>query len=309
MALLSVPQGLGQIISLIQQGGVPLMSPLVDFVAPATSISYAPADPAAWNPWNPVPVPSTVQQALDTLISLMNVKISDVLGTVLGPGAGTINFNSHLRWCLMVGTAPGGGGGGALTNGGSGIVAAGGGASAGGTFWALAPAGLLGASQSYAVGSAGAGGAAGANGNPGSGPTSIGALYSAAAGLAGNGHNSTTAVSNTAAVSGGAATVGAFGLFGLNGGGGEAGTAEGNTTAVACWGTSGRGGMSFWGPGGVARRQNQQSLTTDFDQAGSNAPAANAGAAGGGALCFTSNTGAAGGNGADGRIMYWEFVS
>jgi len=308
MALLSVPQGLGQIISLLQGSGVQLMSPLVDFVAPATAISYAPTTPTDWNPRNPTPVPTTVQEALDILIGLTNSKFSAVLGSTLGAGAGNITWAAESKWIVGYGTGPGGGGGGALTNGGSGIVAAAGGGSGGATFFFIAPRAMFPVGTTpYVVGTAGAGGAAGANGNNGSAATTIGSgpFYSAGPGQGGTGINSTSAVSNTGTASGANAT---GGLLNLPGGGGEGGSAEGNTPATACWGTSGRGGATFWGPGGVSRRQNQQSLTTDFDQAGNNAPAGVPGSGGGGALCFTSTTGAAGGNGNDGRIVYWEFV-
>ena len=189
--------------------------------------------------------------------------------------------------------AIGGGGGGGGISATSAQVAAAGGGGAGGYCrkWYSSAA----STYTYTVGSGGAGGTAGNNfGSNGTSTTFD--IMTASLGSGGAGEASTATLTGVGGNGGapGAATGGDINFSGTGGG-------YGLTSGTAV--VSGNGGASTAASGGPAVYNG--ALTTST--AGANA-AANTGSGGSGAVSFTGTVSRAGGNGADGIIIVWEYA-
>jgi hypothetical protein len=182
----------------------------------------------------------------------------------------------------------GGGGGGGGAAGAASSLGAGAGGGAGG-YARLYVAGAS-STYTYTVGGGGAGGTAGNNAGTAGGTTTFSASSLQATGGAG-GTGSPANTSNQAVV-GVAGGVGSNGNFNCNGAPGQPGVTFGS---VVNNGVPGHGGSSLYGAGG-------------FPPIAANSPgnaAAVYGGGGSGAYAFTSSQ--AGGNGAGGLIVAWEF--
>jgi hypothetical protein len=194
--------------------------------------------------------------------------------------SGTWTKPTGLHHVVVSVTGGGGGGGGVVSN-----RKGGGGGGAGATAILRIEAASLGATEAVTVGAGGAG-VAGGNGLAG-GTSSFGAFVSAAGG------GGTSAGAETTDRPGDGAALPSTGDLRLGGGGGTAG---GDLVAVTT-AAAGTGGASFWGQGGRG------------SAASGNGDAAVAPGAGGGGA--RNNTGGsqnyAGGNGADGLVVVWEY--
>jgi hypothetical protein len=210
-----------------------------------------------------------------------------VLGSVqVFASSGSYTAPAGLRRALIEVVAGGGGGGGAATNAG----AVGGGGGAGGYAQSLIDAGDITSPETVTVGT---GGAAGVNtgGNGGAGGTSsFGAHVSCTGGSGGTGSTSTSAASSGGA--GGTPTISTgTGIFAASG---QAGYATGTVASAGIAQPSGAGGHSRIGLGGAPVVTGNGNQGTGY------------GAGGAGARRDASNN-FAGGAGAAGRIVVWEY--
>lgn len=206
--------------------------------------------------------------------------------TELAVGSGTYTVPAGVTAILV--ECIGSGAGGAGVAGGS-NAALGGGGSGGGYArkWIPSPD----SSYSYTVGAGGAGGAAGTNDGSNGNTTSFGnpSVCTAGGGTGGISMTAGTAVFVNASPNGGIGTVGDFllrgtsGLYGLR----LSGSA----------GTSGAGGAAARGGAGGSGRSS----------GGAGSAATSHGGGGAGGAVISGSASVAGGNGADGRIIIWEF--
>lgn len=188
---------------------------------------------------------------------------------------------------ILVEVIGGGGGGGGVAAGGTGGAASGGGGSGG---YARLYISSAAASYTYTVGGGGAGGAAGANNGTAGGTTSFGASLQATGGSGGSGG---TGSANALCLSGGAGGAGTNGDVNADGMPGAPGIVVGGASGI---GVSGNGGTGVYGGGGLGR----------VIVGVGNASSANSG--GGGSGSYTgAATNRAGGDGAAGKIIVWEF--
>ena len=201
---------------------------------------------------------------------------------------GTYTPTSGMDYCIME-VVGGGGGGGGCSAGAANSLGGGGGGGAGGYSREVVTAATVGASQSVTVGTGGTGGSFG-TGNTG-GTSSVGSILSATGGSGGAGLTGSTAFRS---VNGGTGGAGASGGFNCNGQQGGWSCTSGSAQA----GSSGKGGDSFFGGGGVAR--NSSTAVT-----GSTGTAYGGGGSGG---IGTNASNASGGGGADGIVVITEFI-
>jgi len=189
----------------------------------------------------------------------------------------------------------GGGGGGGVDGQGSGKSAAGAGGGAGGMATKLITSGL-GATETVTVGLGGAGGTAGANAGSTGGTSSFGSHCSATGGTGGVGQSGVTP-SNASMRPGGLGGVGTGGDINTKGQSGEYSIVGGTGTSE---GISGGGGSTMFGSG---------ALGLQGDQAGNSADdATQAGGGGSGACSTNTSTNYAGGDGANGIVVVYEYL-
>lgn len=225
-----------------------------------------------------------------------NILAQTALGALIGlqifSASGTYTPTPGISYAIV--ECQGGGGGG----GGSSIPAAGqwsvaGGGSSGAYGVGKYTAAQIGASQTVTVGTGGNGGAAGTNGGANGLGSSFGALLSAPGGIGGAGASGQ--VSPWANSGGYAMTTSSGGNIKNSWGiAGEPGVIIGPSYAISGAG----GGSPMCGGAGGGLRVVQQ--------AGSNGNAPGAG--GGGAYSYNNTAAFAGGNGATGRIIVWEYA-
>ena len=183
----------------------------------------------------------------------------------------------------------GGGGAGAPT---AAVSAAAGGGGGGAAYASKYFNNIDGSSLTYAIGGGGAGGAAGANVGGDGGNTTFAALGITVTARGGRGAQTMAAASVTPDVTG--IFQGYLSTNGdVNGAGGPTtpGIVLSATRAV-----SGNGGSTLWGGGGVGRAS-----------ALAGGAGIGLGSGGGGGTVINGSAAVAGGNGADGAILVWEF--
>jgi hypothetical protein len=186
----------------------------------------------------------------------------------------------------------GGGAGGGGCNSGSGLSAAAPGGGGGGYSKKFISAASLGATETVTVGAGGAGGAAGTNNGAAGGTSSFGSHLSATGGaVAAGGSASATVPAATSNVSTGGA--GSNGDINANGSAGGMGLRLSTTSAKG-----GRGGDTLYGAGG------RPTLANSALQGGSGY-----GGGGAGAATADTTTDLAGGDGADGVVIVYEYTS
>lgn len=213
--------------------------------------------------------------------------------TATGAGTYTPTVGTNSIVIELVGA---GGGGSAIATPGSGNASHGQGGGAGAWLRKRLTADFSGAS--YSVGAKGTGGAAGANNGTAGGNTTFTntagspTTYTAAGGSLG-GRNTAVAPAQLAGVSGGAATNGDVGVSGA-----PSSTAYATSTAFS---VGSKGGDSRYGVGGAAGIVLANSAST------AGVAATGYGAGGSGAQGTGVASAAAGGNGADGLIIIWEY--
>lgn len=216
---------------------------------------------------------------------------------ITATGSGTYTPTSGTTAVVIELLGGGGGGGGGASPGGSTVSLPSPGQGGG---WCRVRLTANFSGASYSVGAKGTGGTAGNNaGNPGSNTTFTDTAgspttYTAAGGAGGAGAASTGTppLFRQPAISGGAVTNGDDKQDGWPGT-----MSYGNSSSNAL---GGYGGHSRYGKGG-----NQNGIGTNGSQAGG---AATGKGAGGGAACILGSGGnAAGGDGADGLIIFWEY--
>ncbi len=197
--------------------------------------------------------------------------------------SGTYTKPSWLKFAIVELVGGGGGGGGASAQRGSG------GGGGGGYAREKLAAASIGATESYTIGAAGTAGAAGNNPGGTGGTTSFGtvAFLSATGGEGGPGGGDLS-------VRGGAPGVGSGGDIDISGQGGGFGTGDGPGLPNSLRG-GGHGGSSILGGGARAAGQSESG------QAGGNYGGGGSGASGNGSV------NRAGGAGAQGVIVVWEF--
>jgi len=217
--------------------------------------------------------------------SLINVQY-------LTASSGTYTKTAGTNKILVMAVGGGGGGGGVSSFSGSNTlaIAAGGGAGAFcQKFYSTAPS-----TASYSVGTAGAGGAAGLNNGSSGGDTTFNGDFTAGGGSGGAAGAQQTVTTSTnvinAQTSGGVAS-GSYDI-GTSGGASAYAFAMDGLAAI-----SGTGGRSFFGPGGGGRETNAAGID-----------AGGYGGGGGGAKTVNSSGGPfAGGDGAAGIIIVYEY--
>ncbi len=218
-------------------------------------------------------------------------RLLNIIGFGLAGGAGTTVYNptpgTRFVYVEVVG---GGGGGGGCAATAAGQIAAAGGGGAGGRSASRITAGFAGVSVTVGIG--GAGGAAGANTGGSGGFSSFGAFITATGGAGGVGGAASVP---PGAVAGGVAGSGSGGTLG-NFSGEFGGNSQILSTANA---VSGKGGSSFYG-GGAAPRGSASP--------GVGVPGVSSGSGGGGALTLVSSAAQAGGAGAVGAVIVWEYA-
>ena len=228
---------------------------------------------------------------------------------ILTDGAGTLNwgavgdsltgiqtFTSSGTYTPTAGTTKvlvyvigGGGAGGGVDGQGSGTAGGAGGGGGGGC--AIAFVTSLGATETVTVGAGGTG-VSGSNTGGGGGASSFGSHAATNGGGGGQGKNASTP-SNGSYTTGGAGASGTIGDIQFVGTCGGNGAASGTATSEA---VSGVGGSSFFGGGERGR---------SGDQAGLNGR--NYGGGGSGAVVTNLTTNYAGGDGADGIVVIYEY--
>ena len=249
----------------------------VDFVGAAAALLSNEGAAVAGVPFN------AITQGLMTWGAdgmLLNIQVFTATAGYT-PTSGTAQIVVHA-------IGAGGGGGGCSTTTANNSAGAGGGAGAAGL--ARITSGFSG--QTVTIGAGGTGGAAGNNAGTAGGDSSFGTLLIAGGGSGGAGDTAGGIPRASAGAAGGSAS-GSSSLFGARGQRGAGGHAE-NTSAS--WG--GAGGTSQYGD-----------AIPQLITAGAN-PGQNAngfGAGGGGAAAAGTNTGQAGGNGAPGLVIIYEY--
>lgn len=207
--------------------------------------------------------------------------------------SGTYTPTSGMLYCIVEVIGSGGGGAGCASTGAS-TVAAGGGGGAGGYSRKVISAATIGASQTVTIGAGGTGGTGNAAGNNGN-TSSLGALITAGGG-AGGGNAGAAGVTT---VSGGVGGTGGSGDVNITGGAG--GVAFGAFVVASPAISSGKGGDSAFGGGGISIAGTS---TSNDGVAGNNYGSGGSGAAN------TNSQGSArnGGAGKDGVVIITEFV-
>lgn len=225
-----------------------------------------------------------------TVGSLINVEIIAATGTFT-PTAGTSKY-------LVYATGAGAGGGGADGTDTSGIQAAGGGG-AGGTTWIFYNSTEMGANGAVTIGAGGAGGSTSGSDGLGGGtttfnPVGTGVTITGNGGFSGQGAVSSINLTVPGGDGGSGTGVGAVIQRGNDGRHaaelGDNGAGSGNHF-------SGAGGASHWGAGGIGR------ITFTVGGTGTSH-----GSGGGGGLNINSTSGRAGGAGADGIAIVYEYA-
>ena len=199
----------------------------------------------------------------------------------------THNYNSAATSALIV-MVGGGGGGGGVSGAAAQSASAGAGGAGGYTTKYLSLGGIT--SATYTVGAKGTGGTAGANnGNNGTASTWThnATVYSAGLGSGGTAMAAGTSVTSAAGGAGGSTTNGDSDSIG--GAAGMPGGRLSGTQVIAS-----HGGGSFWGGGGVGGANAAGGAATPY-------------CAGGGGASTIGNTNRAGGDGAGGVIVVWEY--
>ena len=230
--------------------------------------------------------------------NLKKVTLSNLFTNIGGLLGSIQTYTASDTWTkpsglkFVIAEVVGGGGGGGGADGNTSSVAAGGGGGAGGYSRKKIAAASLGATETVTVGALGAGGTAGPNDGSDGGTTSFGAHCSATAG--GGGAASGPQTTDRVGGNGETAGVGSGGDLNLAGSDGWHGIifGTGATTGVA-----GRGGDSFYGKGGFT--ESSSASTTGN-------PGTGYGSGGSGGLT-TSNVDRAGGDGAAGIVIVYEY--
>ena len=252
-------------------------------------------------------------QAPTTLAATTTFTLPDGDGTdgqaILTDGAGTLSwgavgdsltgiqtFTSSGTYTPTAGTTKvlvyvvgGGGAGGGVDGQGGGTAAAAGGGGGGGCVISFVTS--LGATASVTVGAGGTGVSGASTGGSG-GASSFGS-HAAANGAGGGGGRTAVAPSNVAYTVGGAGASGTIGDIQFTGTCGGNGAAGGSSTSEAM---SGVGGSSFFGGGERGREGDQAGLS-----------GRNYGGGGSGAVVTSITANYAGGDGADGIVVIYEY--
>jgi hypothetical protein len=215
--------------------------------------------------------------------------------TILTSGtAATYTKPAGITSLLVEAVGPGGGGGGAAISTGGGAAGGGGGGGGYCRLWIAA----AGATYTYTVGAGGAGGTAGNNaGSSGSNATSFvgtSASMSAGQGVGGGG----SAISTSSAFRGSLGTGGSSSGGNVNISGGDGNYGYTTNTAGTGFSVGGYGGGTFFAPGGVFNPAVATGTTA----------IANSGAGGSGGAATNNGSAFAGGAGATGIIIVWEFA-
>lgn len=215
--------------------------------------------------------------------------------TILTSGtAATYTTPAGITSLLVEAVGPGGGGGGGAISTGGGVAGGGGGGGGYCRLWIAA----AGASYTYTVGAGGAGGTAGNNaGSNGATQTlfsGTGASMAAGQGLGGGGSAISTTSASRGNLGGGGASSG--GNVNITGGDGNYGYTT--NAAGAGFSVGGYGGGTFLAPGAVYNPAVATGTTA----------IANSGAGGSGAGAVNNGSAFAGGAGATGIIIVWEFA-
>jgi hypothetical protein len=251
-------------------------------------------------------------QAPTTLTATTTFTLPDGDGTdgqaILTDGAGTLSwgsvdsltgiqtFTSSGTYTPTAGTTKvlvyvvgGGGAGGGVDGQGGGTAGAGGGGGGGGC--AISFVTSLGATETVTVGAGGVGTNGATTGGSG-GASSFGS-HAAANGAGGGQGKTANSPSNVSYTSGGAGASGTIGDIQFTGTCGGHGAAGGSSTSESM---SGTGGSSFFGGGERGRSGDQKGLD-----------GRNYGGGGSGAVVTSINTNYAGGDGADGIVVIYEY--
>jgi hypothetical protein len=221
-------------------------------------------------------------------------------------GSGTYNPSNGITSILVQGVGGGGGGGGSnFTGTGVGNGSAAGGGGAGGYFCIFIPLASLAASYAYVIGAGGTSAAAQAGGNGGNTTftTVQGTLVGGGGVGAVAGYTGVLSQGSTPGGIGGGFSnpyVAPCGSYGISGGDGSPSVCLGPSQVIGFFSSiPGNGGSSVFGEGGVT-----QNLL--LAPGGSNGKGYGSG--GSGAICYTLNNNKAGGSGASGIIIIYEYV-
>ena len=205
--------------------------------------------------------------------------------TVYVTGSGNHTWNAATTAAIVQITGGGGGGGG--VSGAAAQSAAAGGGGAGGTCIKYLTGLTGGATMAYIVGGGGAGGAAGANNGTDGTSSSMSATYTGVGGTGGTAMATGTALGIASGGAGGGATNGTANI--------TAGSGLSGFRVSGGGGMSGMGGSSYYGGGAAAVANAAGTAGVSYG-------------AGGTGAATIGNTNRAGGNGAGGCIIIWEFA-
>lgn len=233
----------------------------------------------SWSAVADADLSSSVLKNISTTKAITNFTRTIITAT----GVSTYTVPSGVKYIFV--ECVGGGAGGGAVDGSASQSAAGGGGGSG----AYCSTNITSPAASYVVtvGAGGGGGATPSNNGTNGGNTLFTNLMTAPGGTGGSGKVSANAVSVTLGGAGGAVATGGT----VNSGG----TSGGNGICVSgALAISGEGAASIYGGGGAAQTAAVGGAATGFG-------------AGGGGAAVISNTDRAGGNGANGVIIVWEF--
>jgi hypothetical protein len=224
------------------------------------------------------------------LLSPVNGSHGGLIGVQVFSTAGTSTYAPTPGTSSVVVEVLGaGGGGGGVASTGAGQIATGGGAGAGGYARKRITSSFSGVTVT--VGAKGTGGAAGANNGTDGGTSSFGALASATGGSKGPGGSAGSSPNVIGSNNGGTGSSGDINITGAK--------SPPNFVVSTGVGLQTAGANSLYGSGGPA-------AGTGTGLSGGNA--SGFGAGGGGAVnCASQASGLAGGNGADGLVIVWEY--
>lgn len=221
--------------------------------------------------------------------------VKSVLGsrmiTKVFESSGTYTKSPGLKFAVIEVVGAGGGGGGCVQSS-AGETSAGAGAGGGGYRKQRIDASDIGSSETVTIGAGGSGGAAGNNNGTDGGDSSFGSLVTAEGGELGTGHGGSTA---------------GRGSGGRGGGGGSSSTA--GTEIVSVNGQTGGVGFAvsngaFGAHGGSTSYSLGAPGNVDSGDGNNGRPL---GGGGSGGTDYDSSSARAGGDGADGRVIVWEY--